>query len=134
MPTKNLAKVMRQFFESNEVFYLQPVFGKVGGNAASCSTYAAGTLFCADGSLPTCSITRAKAFQITGGMSYDQVVRILGCHGALGGVTTGRFNIGSYTWGAGTQIMGVTFSYGSIAGLTAYPAADSTIVVHPTLK
>jgi hypothetical protein len=77
--------VIQPFLESSdEVFYLEPVFEKDSDvSSLECSLYAAGTSFCAEGPFPTCPITRSMGFQIAQDMSYEEVVNLVGCHGAL---------------------------------------------------
>jgi hypothetical protein len=71
-----------------------------GSNNLSCSTYAAGTNYCTDGSYPTCQPKLSQIYQLQKGMTYDEVVEILGCHGVLatlGG--SGSTSVAGYTWG-----------------------------------
>jgi hypothetical protein len=52
-------------------------------SASSCTNFAAGSPFCDQGVSPTCSFTQAHKSQIVIGMTYDEVVNIIGCHGVF---------------------------------------------------
>jgi hypothetical protein len=93
------------FLESDAVFYLQPVFNKAG--VTSCSVYAGNTPYCADGRWPTCTVTRKQAFQVTNGMTYDQVVELFGCDGSLASLSSDEYlgvHAAVYQWGDGINI------------------------------
>ncbi|MBF6649813.1 hypothetical protein [Methylobacter sp. BlB1] len=66
-------------------------------DSLSCSTYVPGTNICDEGKYPTCLVTLSQAAQIKDGMTYDQVVGIIGCHGVLENVGSGGYT--SYRWG-----------------------------------
>lgn len=97
-----------KLLESDEVFYLQPIFEMTGTGVSSCPLYAANSVFCAAGEMPSsCTITIEQGYQIIEGMTYSEVAEILGCHGEL---TGGRGSYGTYTWGKyGGPIIGVGF-------------------------
>jgi hypothetical protein len=101
---------LMKILESDQVFYLQPVFERTGASATSCSVYAGSSVYCAEGRSPTCTVTREQGYQITRGMTYSEVVDFLGCHGELQtwNDTTG---IGIYHWGQPPTgaLVGVTF-------------------------
>ncbi|MEF3074249.1 hypothetical protein V2P20_04360 [Methylobacter sp. Wu1] len=69
-----------------------------------CSTYAAGTDYCIDGSFPTCPPVQSQVDKIKAGMSYDEVVEILGCHGVLV-VRTDQYGteVAFYAWSASSD-------------------------------
>ncbi len=75
-------------------------------SAISCNNFAAGTPFCDEGVLPTCSFTQEQKSQIAIGMTYDEVVNIVGCHGFL----AGRGDISAvYQWVEGSNVSVISF-------------------------
>jgi hypothetical protein len=70
-----------------------------------CSTYAAGTDYCIDGSFPTCPPVQSQVDKIKAGMSYDEVVEILGCHGVLVVRTVDQYGteVSFYAWSASSD-------------------------------
>lgn len=65
-------------------------------NTANCSSFQAGTNYCIDGTFPTCDTTGVSVSEIKVGMSYDEIVNLLGCHGVL---TTSNGDVALYAWG-----------------------------------
>ena len=97
------------FYNPEEQFYLEPVFEKVGSTGGSCSVYVGNTPFCDEGKLPTCEVTRAQGFEISAGMTYEQVVRILGCHGEFSKtMRVGNVILADYAWSDFTKLPYVT--------------------------
>ncbi|MCB1697718.1 MAG: hypothetical protein KDI34_15935 [Halioglobus sp.] len=86
------------------------------GRPARCSQYVSDTLFCDTVNEPICTVTVAQISQIAVGMSYDQVVGILGCHGRLS-IWGGDASSGAalYYWG-GADHNGIMFTYGPTFG------------------
>lgn len=66
----------------------------------TCKEFAAGTSYCSEGRFPTCKTNLTQTNKLQQGMTYDQVVEILGCHGVLAshGAQNGT-SIGIYEWG-----------------------------------
>ena len=99
--------------DPNETFYIEPVFEKIGSTGGSCSVYLGSSPFCNQGKLPTCEVTRAQGFEISAGMTYEQVVLKLGCHGALSKtLNLGNVILADYTWSVFTKIPYVTIIVG----------------------
>jgi hypothetical protein len=103
-----------------------------------CSTYAPGTDYCVDGSFYTCPPVQSLVEKIKVGMSYDEVVEILGCHGVLVGRTVDQYGtkVSFYAWSTDSstfsewvlrqpdQLATVTFYNGSVKYI------DKLIAVH----
>jgi hypothetical protein len=82
---------------------------------ASCSLYVPGSLFCDTVNEPICTVTDAQISQIAVGMSYDQVVGILGCHGQISfGSLENDSPFEVYFWNGGTYQF--IFTYGPQSG------------------
>lgn len=106
--------VVQRFLDNpDETFWIEPVFEKIASSVTSCSVFVGNTGFCDQGSTPNCGVTKAQAFEISEGMTYQQVVGILGCHGDLASLqTSGGITMGLYGWGDFSMplvAMGVSF-------------------------
>jgi hypothetical protein len=77
----------------------------------TCKEFAAGTSYCSEGRFPTCKTNLTQANKLQVGMTYDEVVEILGCHGVLMSHTAqGGTSVGVYGWGTESFIdTNVTF-------------------------
>lgn len=62
----------------------------------NCIAYAAGTSYCIDGKYPTCNTENVDIQSIIPGMSYNEVIDIMGCHGVL---QSRSKNTAAYLWG-----------------------------------
>jgi hypothetical protein len=71
----------------------------------TCNEFAAGTNYCSEGRFPTCKVNLTQVNKLQQGMTYDEVVEILGCHGVLMSHTgQGGTSIGTYGWGTASFI------------------------------
>jgi hypothetical protein len=67
---------------------------------SGCSSVYTGTPFCDDGTFPTCDTTNIPISSITSGMSYSEVIAVMGCHGVLTSVSdSSSVAIALYSWG-----------------------------------
>lgn len=87
--------VLMAFLESDEVFYLEPIFKKASDS--SCSFYASDDIFCVDGHYPTCSVSEQQINELSVGMTYDEAIARLGCHGVP--VAMSGPEVAIYAWG-----------------------------------
>ena len=101
------------FLESKEVFYLQPRFEKT--SSSSCSLYAGNSGYCAEGTFPTCEPPRNQMLQILNGMTYEEVVKIAGCHPSLSALGSGA---AVYVWGPNEFWVYSTVAFGNQSGGT----------------
>jgi hypothetical protein len=69
-----------------------------------CSIVYAGSPFCDGAQHPTCATSNITVSDISAGMTYSQVVNVMGCHGVLANVTEGNtVTLAQYTWGKATS-------------------------------
>jgi hypothetical protein len=67
---------------------------------SGCSLIYPNTPFCDISAHPTCDTTNISTSSITAGMSYNNVIEVMGCHGVLGSVNEGpNQSIAIYSWG-----------------------------------
>ncbi len=84
--------------------------------AEECSNYAAGTDFCDQGTFPTCKPSHAERSQVQAGMTYKEVVNIVGCHGVL---SARNGTVVIYTWGtAGFVEFSVSMNEGKVLSIS----------------
>ncbi|MCU7815779.1 MAG: hypothetical protein KZQ81_11360 [Candidatus Thiodiazotropha sp. (ex Rostrolucina anterorostrata)] len=64
-----------------------------------CSRVVPGSVFCDLADFPTCDTGGIVISDLQSGMSYSEVVSIVGCHGVLSSVATSPHAVAVYTWG-----------------------------------
>tara|TARA_R110001592_G_scaffold363371_1_gene685745 strand:+ start:381861 stop:382550 length:690 start_codon:yes stop_codon:yes gene_type:complete len=132
-----LTAVMTMFFESEKVFYLEPVFERVitepprddvTDSTISCSVFRPGTTLCDQGTFPTCPVTMNMGSAISVGMTYDELANVVGCHGVLN-VNASKENAGVYIWGPAHHIFG-----SGIAGLRLVVFTEAPVLAQDTAQ
>lgn len=91
---------LMSFLGGNEVFYLTPTFS-ASNSGLDCNAYAGNSGLCIDGNNQYCNFSYEQAYRITTGMTYNEVISILGCHGHLvgwGGSATSGALVATYSW------------------------------------
>ncbi|WP_155920621.1 hypothetical protein [Methylobacter luteus] len=83
-------------------------------DSLSCSTYVPGTSYCNDGKYPSCIPDLSQAAQVQKGMTYDQVVKIIGCHGVFDSMSSAGVDFYWSDGQYGTPFTSATFRDGKL--------------------
>lgn len=117
---------LMSFLNNNEIFYLSPQFNGLLASTG-CTKFAGNSPFCVEGKAPSCDFSTEKAYQLASGMTYAEVVEIIGCHGELASWTSsGDTWIGIYQWRKTPPLVDLVITFTGKKGLD--PTADTVTV------